>query len=193
MVAVKVLPGDVTSVQSLERFEREVKAIAALNHPGICTIYDIGTSPVPFLVMELLDGETLHQRLARGPLDTSGVVDTGLALANALSAAHAKGILHRDLKPANIVLTSRGPKILDFGLARHRIGAPRRQRCYGVSDTARAKPTRRRRCHRRYGRVYVTRAIAASGSTRGAICFRWVSCCMRWRARSAPSRARPAP
>jgi serine/threonine protein kinase len=118
LVAVKVLPTDATSAHALERFEREAKAIAALNHPGICAIYDVGTSPVPFLVMELLDGETLHQRLARGPMDASTLVDTGLALADALSAAHAKGILHRDLKPANIVVTPRGPKILDFGLAR---------------------------------------------------------------------------
>jgi serine/threonine protein kinase/Tol biopolymer transport system component len=118
LVAVKVLHGDATSAHALERFEREAKAIAALNHPGICAIYDIGTTPVPFIVMELLDGETLHERLARGPMDAGMLVDTGLALADALSAAHAKGILHRDLKPANIVVTPRGPKILDFGLAR---------------------------------------------------------------------------
>jgi eukaryotic-like serine/threonine-protein kinase len=117
VVAVKVLPSDAASPHAFERFEREAKAIAALNHPGICAIYDVGTAPVPFLVMELLDGETLHQRLARGSMDTHAVVDTGLALADALSAAHAKGILHRDLKPANIIVTPRGPKILDFGLA----------------------------------------------------------------------------
>ena len=118
LVAVKVLSANATSAQALERFEREAKAIAALNHPGICAIYDVGTSPVPFLVMELLEGETLHQRLGRGAMDATVLVDTGLALADALSAAHAKGILHRDLKPANIVMTPRGPKILDFGLAR---------------------------------------------------------------------------
>ena len=118
LVAIKVLPAGATSAQALGRFEREAKAIAALNHPGICAIYDVGTSPVPFLVMELLEGETLHQRLGRGPMHAVALVDTGLALADALAAAHAKGILHRDLKPANIVLTPRGPKVLDFGLAR---------------------------------------------------------------------------
>ena len=118
LVAVKVLQTDTTSPRSLERFEREAKAIAALNHPRICSIYDVGTSPVPFLVMELLDGETLHHRLLRGPVDIHTLVDNGLALADALAAAHGKGILHRDLKPANIFITAHGPKILDFGLAR---------------------------------------------------------------------------
>jgi Tol biopolymer transport system component len=118
LVAVKVLPADARSPNALERFEREAKASAALNHPGICAIHDVGTEPVPHLVMELLEGETLHERLARGPLDVPSLVDTGIALADALAAAHARGIVHRDLKPANIVLTARGPKILDFGLAR---------------------------------------------------------------------------
>jgi serine/threonine protein kinase len=118
VVAVKVLPADARSSNALERFEREAKAIAALNHPGICAVYDVGTAPVPYLVMELREGETLHERLSRGPLEVPALVDTGLALADALAAAHGKGIVHRDLKPANIVLTARGPKILDFGLAR---------------------------------------------------------------------------
>jgi Tol biopolymer transport system component len=113
-----VLRAGTTSPQAAERFEREAKAIAALNHPNICSIYDVGTSPMPFLVMELLDGESLHERLSRGPFDVATLVDTGLALADALAAAHARGIVHRDLKPANIVLTPHGPKILDFGLAR---------------------------------------------------------------------------
>jgi Tol biopolymer transport system component len=118
-VAIKVLPSDVNSVQALERFEREARAIAALNHPNICTVYDVGAAgPHHFLVMELLDGETLHQRLTRGPLDPASVIETGIALADALVAAHARGLIHRDLKPANIVLTTRGPKILDFGLAK---------------------------------------------------------------------------
>ena len=118
LVAVKVLPADSTSSRALERFGREAKAIAALNHPGICAVYDVGTEPVPYLVMELLEGDTLHQRLGRGAMDVPAIVEIGFVLADALASAHAKGIIHRDLKPANIVITPRGPKILDFGLAR---------------------------------------------------------------------------
>ncbi|HET9387584.1 MAG TPA: protein kinase [Gemmatimonadales bacterium] len=117
-VAVKVLPAGATSPQALDRFEREAKAIAALNHPNICSVYDVGTTPVPYLVMELLEGESLYERLTRGPLEVASLVDVALALADAIAAAHARGIVHRDLKPSNIVLTPHGPKILDFGLAR---------------------------------------------------------------------------
>ena len=118
VVAMKALPSGTTTPQVLERFEREAKAIAALNHPNICSVYDVGTAPVPYLVMELLEGESLHERLTRGPLDVALLVDMALALADAITAAHARGIVHRDLKPSNIVLTPHGPKILDFGLAR---------------------------------------------------------------------------
>ncbi len=117
-VAVKTLPERFQSdAQAIARFEREARAAASLNHPHICTIYDVGTNP-PSIAMELLDGETLQQRLTRGPLDVVTVVDVTLALLDALDAAHGKGILHRDIKPANIFLTERGPKILDFGLAK---------------------------------------------------------------------------
>ena len=118
LVAIKVVAAESASPVALERFEREAKAIAALSHPGICAIYDVGTTPVPFLVMELLEGETLHQRLQRGPFEFPPLIETGLALADALATAHARGVIHRDLKPANIILTPRGPKIVDFGLAR---------------------------------------------------------------------------
>ena len=118
IVAVKTLSKHLeSSAHAIERFEREARAAAALNHPNICTIYDVGTDP-PFIAMELLEGETLQHRLRRGPLDAASGVDITLALVDALIAAHGKGILHRDIKPANIFLTERGPKILDFGLAK---------------------------------------------------------------------------
>ena len=105
-----------------ERFQREARAVAALQHPNICAIYDVGDASTPtnvsYLVMELLQGETLQERLMRGPLDASSLVDTAIALVDALEAAHGAGLVHRDLKPANVFLTPRGPKILDFGLAK---------------------------------------------------------------------------
>ena len=120
-VAIKVLPASVAGdPQFRDRFEREAKAVAALTHPHICTLHDVGETGDghAFLVMELLQGETLQQRLARGSLAAPLVVDLGIALADGLDAAHRVGIVHRDIKPANIVLTEHGPKILDFGLAK---------------------------------------------------------------------------
>src|SRR5262245_24931013 len=95
------------------RFEREAKAIAQLNHPHICTLYDVGAD---YLVMELVEGETLAERLGRGALPVASLLEYGRQIADALSAAHAKGIAHRDLKPHNVMISKSGIKVLDFGL-----------------------------------------------------------------------------
>ena len=96
------------------RFEREARAISALNHPHICTLYDVGPN---YLVMELLEGETIAARLKNGPLPTEQALRFAAQIANALAEAHRRGIVHRDLKPGNIMLTRSGVKVLDFGLA----------------------------------------------------------------------------
>jgi serine/threonine protein kinase len=115
-VAIKVLPAELASRADLRaRFEREARTISSLNHPNICSLYDVGDN---YLVMELLEGETLADRLQRGPLPTDQLLRIAIEIADALDKAHRRGIIHRDLKPANVMLTKSGAKLLDFGLAK---------------------------------------------------------------------------
>jgi len=120
IVAIKVLPMHLADRPELrERFDREARTIASLNHPHICTLHDIGHQDgIDFLVMEYLEGETLAQRLLKGPLPLEQVLQYAIEIADALDKAHRKGVTHRDLKPGNIMLTKSGTKLLDFGLAK---------------------------------------------------------------------------
>src|SRR5580704_7860522 len=157
-VALKFLPDDVAKdPQALSRFQREAKAASALNHPNICTIYEIDDQGgEAFIAMEFLDGITLKHRIAAGPLPLDELLDVGIQTASALDAAHAKDIVHRDIKPANIFCTRSGQtKVLDFGLAK--ILSPRRVL---PGATASALPT-----------VTAEEALSSPGSAMGTVLY----------------------
>ena len=123
-----------------KRFEREARTISALSHPNICTLYDLGTDGGrDYLVMEYLEGETLEQRIARGPLELPEAIRIGCEIADALEKAHRQGIVHRDLKPGNIVLTRGTAKLLDFGLAKW---MPRQDSILGRTEDVTARLTK---------------------------------------------------
>lgn len=115
-VAVKVLPGHIAQREDLlARFEREARAVASLNHPNICTLHDIGPG---YMVMELIEGDTLADRIDKGALPLDETIKVAIQIADALDRAHRAGVTHRDVKPQNITLTRDGVKVLDFGLAK---------------------------------------------------------------------------
>src|SRR5271165_965127 len=120
VVAIKVLPSHLsTDPEAHERFDREARALSSLNHPNVCTLHDVGHQDgVYFLVMEFLEGQTLGDRLARGPLLFPEALRTAIEICEGLERAHRRGVIHRDLKPGNIMLTKSGAKLMDFGLAK---------------------------------------------------------------------------
>jgi non-specific serine/threonine protein kinase len=158
-VALKFLPDELArDPRALERFQREARAASALNHPNICTIHDIDEQDGrSFIVMELLEGETLRQRIGGRPMAVDDMLDIAVQIAGALEAAHAKGIVHRDIKPANIFITQGRPKILDFGLAKPAGWQP------GMGDTlsASSAPTA----------AIGTESLTSPGTTMGTVAY----------------------
>src|ERR1700730_10808445 len=125
IVAIKILPAHLSqNAEAKERFDREARAISSLGHPNICHLYDVGQQDgISYLIMEYLEGETLADRLRKGPLPLDQVLKVGAEICDGLDKAHRSGVVHRDLKPSNIMLTKTGAKLMDFGLAKAPVAA----------------------------------------------------------------------
>src|SRR5713101_6493447 len=125
-VALKILPAHLSDdPEAKQRFDREARTISSLNHPNICTLHDVGHQDgIDYLVMEYLEGETLADRLRKGPLPVEQVLKYGIELCEGLEKAHRSGVVHRDLKPGNIMLTKTGAKLMDFGLSKVSVASP---------------------------------------------------------------------